>query len=262
MKWYILTDLEGAWGVNRWTQTRTDGHDPDKREAMRFLTVEVNAVVDGLLDADPGGEVLVWDGHGNGGLDLSLFTPRAELIARGSGVKAPYGLDESFAGQLFVGQHAMAGTPRAPLCHTYSSKTVEWYMLNGTEIGEFGCRAYMAGALGVPTVFVAGDDAAVREAQALVPEIASVTTKYGLGVELARHRPRATVYAELRGEAARAVGLAGRLEPPTLAPPYVLRSRVLPDCSPDGYLSWPVSVRRLDERTVEAVSDDLTALWI
>ncbi len=35
---------------------------------MVQLTKEVNACVDGILDATPQAEVVVWDGHGSGGI--------------------------------------------------------------------------------------------------------------------------------------------------------------------------------------------------
>ena len=148
--------------ISRFNQTR-DVTPEDKAISMKLLTREVNAAVDGILDVDPDAEVVVWDGHGSGGIDILEFHPRAKLIARGP-IHPPYFMDESFDALFFVGQHAMAGTEAAPLCHTYSSKSIEYYKLNGIFVGEFGARAIMAGTLGVPTVFIAGDDKAVAEA--------------------------------------------------------------------------------------------------
>jgi D-amino peptidase len=261
MKWYVLTDLEGPCRVNRWEQTRSAELTPAKRDAMTLLTNEVNAVVDGLFDADPAAQVVVWDGHGNGGLDLLALHPRAALIARGAGIRAPYHLDAGFAGLLFVGQHAMAGTPQGTLAHTYSSQTVEFFQLNGHFIGEFGCRAVMAGALGVPTVFVAGDNLACAEARALVPGIVTVDTKVCLGEELALHHPLAQVHAELRSRAALAVQRVREIAPVVWPRPYTLRTRVLPGCGLAGYLAR-AGVRQLDERTVEATADVPWELWI
>ena len=186
MKIYILTDLEGAAMVSRFRQTREEG--PDKQTAMKLLTWEINAAVDGILDTAPDAEIVVWDGHGSGGIDVLEFHPKAKLIARGP-IRPPYYLDATYDALFFVGQHAMAGTSNAPLSHTYSSKSIEYYKLNGEPIGEFGCRAAMAGCLGVPTVFISGDDKAVVEAKQLIPNIYGVETKQGLGQELALHLP-------------------------------------------------------------------------
>src|SRR6266542_5794514 len=175
LKIHLLTDLEGAARVFGFHQAR--GEDPQaKAQAMRLLTGEVNACIEGILDADDDAEVVVWDGHGSGGIVYEWFHDKARLLPHRT-TPAPYGLDETFDAVYFVGQHAMAGTPEAPLAHTYSSKTVEYYKVNGQPIGEFGMLAYMAGTLfGVPAAFLAGDDKAVAEAQALVPNLVGVAT--------------------------------------------------------------------------------------
>src|SRR5581483_6318758 len=133
MKIYIMTDLEGPAGVNRWIQTR-EGETPEKAAAMLLLTGEVNAAIEGIRDAAPEAEIVVLDGHGTGGLAFAQLHPAARSIMHGRGLRAPYGLDTSFDAVFFVGQHAMAGTPDAPLCHTYSSRHIEYYKLNGSFI--------------------------------------------------------------------------------------------------------------------------------
>src|ERR1041385_2301860 len=186
MKIYIMTDLEGPAGVNRWIQTR-EGETPEKIAAMRLLTAEVNAAVEGIYEADPDADVMVYDGHGAGGLVFEELCPRVQVIMHGRDMRTPYGLDSTFDALFFVGQHAMAGTPNAPLCHSYSSRRIEYYKLNGHLIGEIGCLAAIAGAMGVPTVFLSGDDKACAEATALNPQMVTVATKQGLGIELALH---------------------------------------------------------------------------
>src|SRR4051812_19097965 len=115
MKFFIMTDLEGPAGVNRWVQTR-EGETTEKAIAMRLLTAEVNAAVDGIRDADPDAEIIVWDGHGGGGgLVFEQLHPDMSVIMHGQGMGAPHHLDTTFDGLFFVGQHAMAGTPNGPL---------------------------------------------------------------------------------------------------------------------------------------------------
>ena len=55
MKIYILTDLEGPAMVSRFNQTREEG--PQKQVAMKLLTWEVNAAIDGILDVDPRADI-------------------------------------------------------------------------------------------------------------------------------------------------------------------------------------------------------------
>lgn len=258
MKVFILTDLEGPAMVFSFDQTRLPEAAEKNAQAKRLLTLEVNACIDGILDHDPAAEVVVWDGHGSGGIDYELFHEGAQLVA-GRGVPAPYGLDATFDALFFVGQHALAGTPDAPLAHTYSSRTVESYTLNGEAIGEFGLRAAMAGTVfGVPTAFLSGDDKAVTEAQTLVPELIGVVTKVGLGLEAARSLAPARSRALIRAGAAEACRRvrAGGIAPVRIAPPYRFEARVLPgqEASLEGYLRR--GARRVDERTAVLETDD------
>jgi D-amino peptidase len=257
MRIHIITDLEGAAMVFTFAQTRATTGDPLKDKAMRMLTAEVNACVDGILDADATAEVVVWDGHGSGGIDYETFTDKATLVA--GKVKAPYGLDETFAALFFVGQHAMAGTPNAPLAHTQSSQTVEYYKLNGQYIGEFHQRAYLAGTVyNVPAAFLAGDDKAVSEAQSLVPELVGVVTKYGLGLEAARSLGPRRAQQLIREGAAEAVRRvrAGRIKPVKVPAPYEFEVRLLPGQEQALERLLGRGFIQVDERTARLVTDD------
>jgi D-amino peptidase len=258
MKIYIITDLEGPAGVSRFDQTR-DATPESKAVCMELLTEEINAAVDGIRDCDGDAEVVVWDGHGSGGIDFLKLHPEAKLIARGP-ISAPYYLDETYDAQMFVGQHAMAGTENAPLCHTYSSKTVEYYKINGIEMGEFGCRAAMAGAIGVPTVFIAGDDKAVAEAKALIPGIYGAAVKQGLGRELALHLSPVKARELIRKTAAEACAHIADIPPLVLDPPYEQEVRVLEGVSISGYVKR--GAEQIDERTAIKRSDDICDLFV
>ncbi|MBP1466443.1 M55 family metallopeptidase [Candidatus Chloroploca sp. M-50] len=48
---------------------------------------------------------------------------------------------------------------------------------NGETVGEIGMTIATAAVLGVPLVFISGDRAAVRKAQAFVPDLETVVTK-------------------------------------------------------------------------------------
>lgn len=260
MKIYIMTDLEGPAMVSRFAQTRGQSETPElKRDAMQLLTGEVNAAVDGILDAYPQSQIVVWDGHGSGGIDIMSFHSRAKLIARGP-IKPPYFLDSSFDALFFVGQHAMAGTENAPLCHTYSSQTISYYKLNGQFVGEFGARAIMAGTLGVPAVFVSGDDKAVAEARALVPNIYAATVKQGLGLELALHlsaQASQELIRKVAGEAAQGIQ---NIRPVIVEPPYTQEICVKEGVCIDKYLEG--GAERINERTVLLRSDNICDLRV
>jgi D-amino peptidase len=258
MKAFIVTDLEGVAGVQRWDQTREPG--PQKEQAKRLLTAELNAAVDGILDAAPGAEVVVWDGHGNGGLDVELLHPGACFIPRGP-ISPPYFLDEGFDALYFVGQHAMAGTPDAPLSHTYSSRTIDYCKLNGIMMGEFGCLAALAGSLGIPTVFLSGDDKAVAEARALVPGIYGAAVKQGRGIEIAIHLSPQQARVLIRQTAAQATRHVADIPPLVLDPPYEQEIRVLKNVDVSAYQRRP-DVEQLDDRTFRLRSSSLCDLRI
>lgn len=238
MRHFILTDLEGVAGIDSFERTRS-GDDATKAPAMDQLGREVNACIEGITETDPEAEIDVWDGHGSGGL-------READVAGGRYLSdgQPYHDLEGFDAMYFVGQHAMAGTAFAPLRHTYSSRSVDYYKLNGTFVGEFGCRALIAGKQGVPTVFLAGDDKACHEAELFVPEIETVATKYGLGEEAARHRPQEEAIDAVRTGARRATERLDDIPPLTdFEPPYELVKRFYD----------PIDDDRIDDAAAERV---------
>ncbi len=257
MKVYIITDLEGPALISRFDQTR-DVTPEDKPRWMRLLTGEVNACIDGILDFDADAEIIVWDGHGSGGIIEEEFHRDAKLLARGP-ISAPYYLDESFDALMFVGQHARAGTDGV-LCHTYSSKSIEYYKINGVELGEFGCRALMAGTMGVPTIFVAGDDVAVAEARELVPNIVGAAVKQALGRELAIHLSHGAACDLIRERAKEACAALDEIQPYFFAGPYTQEIRYLEGVSigPSLEQGWEF----VDSRTVRKTADDICELRV
>lgn len=250
MKIYIVTDLEGPAGVNMWRQTR-EGATPENLAAKHLLTAETNAAIDGILDAEPGCDITVMDGHGSGGLIYELLHPRARYIMHGV---RDVGYDSfanvaNYDALMFVGQHAMAGTPAAPLCHTFSSRTIEYYKLNGQFIGETGYIAAQFGYHNVPTIFLAGDDKACIEAKSHIPNIVTVATKEGLGVQFALHLSAEAARQQIRGGAAEAIGQINEIQPFKIDEPCTLEIRVLEGVDIQKWIdSGPYE--KIDERTV------------
>ena len=177
MKIMLMTDLEGVSGVKN-SEQWCNVDSPFYGVACRLLTLEVNAAVDGFF-AGGAHYVQVADGHGWGGIDIELLDPRVEY-ARGWGGKAwPFGLDDSFTGIAWVGQHAKASTEYAHLAHTQSFAYID-LSVNGVSIGEFGQLGLCAAELGVPAFFGAGDLAFTKEAEALAPGIVACAVKRGV----------------------------------------------------------------------------------
>ena len=177
MRIMLMTDLEGVAGVKNSEQwCHLDS--PFYLTGCKLLTLEVNAAVEGFF-AGGAQYVQVADGHGAGAIDIELLDPRVEY-ARGWGGNAwPFGLDKTFDGMAWVGQHAKASTELAHLCHTQSFSYINLSM-NGVSIGEFGQLAMCASELGVPAFFGAGDEAFTKEAEALAPGIVTCAIKRGV----------------------------------------------------------------------------------
>ncbi len=260
MRVYIMTDLEGVSGVLEFDDRQSTNPVAQKKRTFhrRLLTGEVNAAVAGASD---GGAtyVLVNDAHGGGNTILfDQLDPRAEVIqGRERGRWFPY-LDGSFDCVFKVGAHAMAGTPRAVLCHTYSRKVRHW-KLNGQRIGEFGVLALVAGYYGVPTVLCTGDLAAGNEARELIPEIVVAAVKEGLSRFAAKQMSHPKACELVRERVAEAVRRAHDIPPPTVAGPYTFRIELFensfdPEAPPTGGTV-------IDPTTVEYTEDDLLAAF-
>ncbi len=236
MKIYILTDLEGVAGVARWDQTGRDT--PGYPQAVRLMTEELRACIAGIQSVEPQADIWVWDAHGCGSIDYERFPRGARLLNNGPiGHKSAY-LDETFDALFFLGQHAKAGTPNGNLAHTYSSKSVEYYKINGLELGEFGCRAALAGSYGVPTVFVSGDDTMMAEAKELIPGIYGAQVKIGLGPQVALHSAPEDARDLIRSVAAEATAHVAEVPAYVIpGPPYEQEVMIWGRTDPSGYIS-------------------------
>lgn len=257
-KFLILTDLEGVAGTDSFAQTRTGDSGPSgKWPSMKQLACETNACVAGIHAVHPKAQVDVIDGHGSGGLfpeDLKNCNaiPREDPLR----ILRTNALQE-YTALLFVGQHAMAGTVDATLCHTYSSRTVLYYRLNGVFIGEFGIGALLAGRYGVPTIFLSGDDKAAMEAKMFIPSIETVITKFGTGLESAEHLDKDESCRLIQCGAEIAVRRMDKIPPYIrFQPPYELEIRHYEPFSEEFRNTHPDS-EFIDDRTWSRVLYDL-----
>ncbi|WP_244151880.1 M55 family metallopeptidase [Malonomonas rubra] len=149
--------------------------------AREQATREADAAARALFDC--GAEkVIVWDNHGVGSnLVFDKLEPRCEIIL-GAGFDRRFPLlDESYAGVLMIGYHAMEGTPDAVLAHTYSPWAYAEIRANGQPVGEIALDAAVAGELEVPLIFVSSDDKGCAEARQFAPWVETVETKIAYG---------------------------------------------------------------------------------
>ena len=226
VKIYIITDLEGASGVYKFSQTR-DKDSPLNLAACRYLMDDIAAVVRGLRDGGAQ-EILVLDGHGNQTVIPELMAPGAAYIT-GTPRPGPIsGFDKTYSALAMVGLHAMMGTVDGVLHHTQSSKTENRYWYNGVESGEIAQGAAFAGHFGVPTILVTGDVAACREARNFLdPHCVTVAVKRGLARESAELYPFEETRKALYEGAKRAVAAIPQCKPYRLQTPIKAKKQWL-----------------------------------
>jgi len=168
-KVYIAVDSEGPTGVSEyWARNRTPD-DPAVRRFRELMTDDVNAAIAGCF-AGGATEVCVSDdGFRDENLIADRLDRRARLLPAGSGLLS--GLDQSFAGVMLVGFHAMEGAPDAVLDHTWSSARRRRYWFNGKEGGEVAAYAIVAGHdHRLPIIMVTGCAGLCREVRGLLGE--------------------------------------------------------------------------------------------
>ena len=258
MKIFMCTDIEGVAGVVSFPdQSYADGKYHDR--AKRLTTREVNAAIDGLLDAGVE-DVLVVDGHGPGGLDFEEIHEAARLIH--GRPTAPRSVRDPIVSEydacVMIGQHAMAGVPTSNQNHTQNSRSIDYYKLNGKLIGEIAQFGLYHGSLGLPLIFLSGEDDACREAEDLVPDITTVSVKQGLSrtsaisvsaIE-ARRRIRDGIKKAVENHREYPIG------PLVWEAPYVLEKRFFFTHEADAAAAQP-GAERVDGQTVRYREDNI-----
>ncbi|MDQ3043820.1 MAG: M55 family metallopeptidase [Chloroflexota bacterium] len=197
MKVLISADMEGTCGVVSWVQvmppevagaSETSSTVEYERARLR-LTREVNAAIEGAL-AGGADEVIVNESHdGMRNLLPEELHPSCRFISGSDkelgmmqGVELP-----DIGAVFFTGYHAKAGTPGAPLAHTWTGFLND-VRIDGRSTGEFGINAAIAGHFGVPVILVTGDEKAVAQTRDFLgDDVVGVVVKEGYSTFAALH---------------------------------------------------------------------------
>jgi len=214
---HVISDIEGVAGVVR--RGQIGGDLPLFQEARRLYTEEINAAVRGAKAAGAT-EIVVMDCHGAGGdydfnsLLPDLLDPDCEFVVQNEWTEYTEFLEQGCDAALFVGMHAMAGTPDGVLSHTVSGQAWQSLKFNGTLVGETGINAALCGHWGCPVLLVTGDRAVCREATALLGEgLTTVEVKQGLGRFSARSKTAVKARELIEDGATRALRDLKAVEP-------------------------------------------------
>jgi D-amino peptidase len=256
LKVFISVDMEGICGVVHGDQTSPGT--PEYNDARKWMAQDVNAAVEGALEAGAT-EIVVNDSHGSmRNIDPDDLHPKAVLI---SGTPKPLsmmqGIDSSFQACLFIGYHAKAGTQDAILDHTISSSVVRFVKVNGAELPELGLNALIAGYYGVPVVLVTGDVAVCRQTtEVLGKDVVTVPVKEAYGRLAAKLVPMAEARQMIKAGVKDALAKLGRAKPFRMAPPYAFELGYHVSAQADmGAMLLP-GIKRVDGRTLAFTADD------
>ena len=220
MKEYLVAvDLEGIHGVlGERYKTMTDSYDYSL--ACENAVKEINATVAALFDG--GAErVTVWDNHGSWhNLDRSKIDARVDYI-NGDTPKREgrifFADEHNYCGMLCLGYHSKEGAVGGVLAHTYNSKGIQYYKINGKTVGELEVDQYTAAEYGFTIVFVASDAAGALEAEEAFPGVQTVVTKIGRSRNDAELLPEEEVLSALYTKA-KAIAENGTLAKPKKLP--------------------------------------------
>ncbi|MCC8066508.1 MAG: M55 family metallopeptidase [Clostridiales bacterium] len=203
MKVYISVDLEGLVGSTSWESTNLGNpeHSPIAEEMKR----EAMAAALGAIDAGAD-EVYIKDAHDSGrNMDITGFPRQCRFIRdwTNSPESMIGGIDSSFDALLFVGYHSPAGSDGSPLSHTMNRGN-NYVKFNGQICSEFLFHALHAAEIGVPSVFLSGDQALCEHVHEWDPAIRTVAVKSGLGSATVSITPEAA-FEQIRTAASDAV---------------------------------------------------------
>ncbi|MCQ4813052.1 M55 family metallopeptidase [Cloacibacillus evryensis] len=244
MKIYISSDMEGSTGVV--SAAQVDCTKPQYAFGKAMQAADVAAAVKAALDS--GAEcVVVNDSHCTmTNLDIAGFGGEVRLI---TGAPKLLGMVEGARGcdaAIFLGYHAMAGTEKAVLDHTFDQHTIYGLAINGRKMGETGVNALLCGALGVPVIMVSGDDALCLEAGSLLGrQLETCSVKEGLGRAAALCLTPESSAELIRSGVKRAVERLkkGEFAPFTPAAPYLLEVTLMNTLQTDAASLVPGAVR-------------------
>jgi D-amino peptidase len=255
LKVFISVDMEGIWGVVQADQTMTDGRDYGL--ARKWMVQDVNAVIEGLLEAGAT-EIVVNDSHGGmRNIIADELNPKAALI---SGTPKPLsmmqGIDEHFDACLFIGYHAKAGTASAILDHTISGGTVRAIRINGMELPELGLNGALAGYFNTPVIMLSGDEETCRQAKAILGnEIVTVAVKQGIGRYAAKLLPVEEARKRLKEGAKEALLNRAKISPFKLKYPLNFELELLNSAQAEMPSQLP-QVKRITPRAVAFSTND------
>jgi D-amino peptidase len=266
VKVFIVSDMEGVAGIVKWQQT--DGKEEKRayHEGRELYTEEINAAVRGAKAAGAK-EIVVMDCHGAGGewtfnsLIPDKLDPDCEFVVQNDWTEYTEFLEQGVDAALFVGMHAMAGTPDGVLAHTVSGQAWRELKFNGTVVGETGINAALCGQWNCPVLLVTGDEAVCREGRALLGDgLTTVAVKKGIGQFSARQFPAQKARELIEDGAKSALKELGAVQPYDPGRPCEIEVQFHTPARLVEYRNRR-GTEQIDEHTLVSRADDWWTAW-
>ena len=255
LKIYISADMEGVVGVVTNEQLGPQGF--EYARFREFMTQEVNAAIEGAL-AGGATQIVVSDSHGNGqNLLIEKLHKDVTLVrAWPRPLMMMQGIDETFAGAVFIGYHTGTTNPQGVRAHTMSSARLADVQLKGISVSEAGINAAIAGHFNVPVIMVSGDDAVVKETQTLLGDVEGAVVKWASGFHSARTIMPEVGYQLIREKVTKAVRRIKDFKPYKLSGPIQVDVR-FKNYRPSEVLSYLSIVQRTDAHSIRFTGKDM-----
>ena len=255
LKIYISADMEGITGVVTGEQLGPTGF--EYARFREFMTQEVNAAIEAARAAGAT-DIVVSDSHGNGQNLLLEKLPRDILLIRSwpRPLMMMQGIDETFAGVIFIGYHTATTNSQGVRAHTISSARLADVRLKGVSVSEAGLNAAIAGQFNVPVIMVSGDDAVVKETQALLGNVEGAVVKWASGFHSAKTLMPEAGQQLIRERVKNAMARIKDFKPYKLAAPVQLDVR-FKNYRPSEVLSYLSIVERIDAHSIRYVGKDM-----
>lgn len=264
MRIVISADIEGVSGVASLKETGTEGAGgpADYQMAQRWLTGDVNAAVEGAMEAGAASFVL----HESHGLDLRNVLlddlhPAVEVV-RGRPIifYEEADLGRGYDGAFLIGMHARAGES-AILSHVLSWPLLRDVRVNGQPVGEAELTISLAASYGIPTVLITGDDRVCLDVQRWSGgQIEAAVVKYSLSRYAARCLPLIEARERIRQAAQRAVERLKSARPVGFTPPITLEVELV-EREIARSVAWMPELGYDGDRTVRYVGESFRQVY-
>ncbi|MBE6912380.1 MAG: hypothetical protein E7473_07635 [Ruminococcaceae bacterium] len=193
MNLYVMVDLEGISGICSRDQILGDRIS----EGRLMMTEDINACVNAAKEAGVE-KIYVRDCHGTSNTVIyEKLSDNADYYLCGYMGEARYMGIEDCDAVILLGYHAMAGTLGGLLEHTFSSKNIQNYWLNGKKVGEAEIDTLGVGEFDKPVIMVSGDDKLCEEVKEFSPKTVLCEVKRGMTWNGAMLLPKAKAHQKI-----------------------------------------------------------------